>query len=195
MARGEQTLVLIRGQTPIAAFPTEIRSWDFPTAMAHFRDAGVNEPGDGIAFLHGRWTRRGAPIDGGWSFASPQQDALVALPHDTVAVTVFRARVPYATYAMRTKANPSTPEKHQRAIARKSLSMNAVGRSMVGLPLATAYRIIFGRDLVERLHELIENYPDVTPPNFVSWELETYQGADTTAKLRALLAEVEREGE
>ena len=33
-----------------------------------FRDAGFDTKGARIGFLNGRWTRRGRPIDGGWSF-------------------------------------------------------------------------------------------------------------------------------
>ena len=94
--------------------------------------------------------------------------------------------------AGRTRRN-GVPEKHQLAIARKSLKMNRVGRSMTGLPLAEAYSIVYGRALVPRIKELIREYPDVRAPNFLSWELEAAQGADTTAKLKALLAEIEDE--
>lgn len=86
-----------------------------------------------------------------------------------------------------------TATSHQKAIARKSLKMNRVGRMMVGLPLADAYRIVFGGDLHNRLVALIAEYPNVVAPDFLSWELGCQQNASTTAELRALLAEVETE--
>lgn len=52
------------------------------------------------------------------------------------------------------------------------------------LHYSVLYRLKFGRDLRERVSGLIARYPDTT---FLSWEGEQVTGADTTAKLRALL--------
>lgn len=52
---------------------------------------------------------------------------------------------------------------------------------------AKAYEIRFGLPLIDRVQSLIAEYPDVTSPNFLSWEGEGLTGADTSAKLRDLL--------
>ena len=53
--------------------------------------------------------------------------------------------------------------------------------------LAKTYRAHFGFSLYGRLCILSHRHPDVTPPNFISWEGATLTGADTTAKIRQLL--------
>lgn len=83
--------------------------------------------------------------------------------------------------------------KHQKRIARKSLTLNRMGRDMFGMPLSEAYRIVFGRDLAERLAELIAQYPNVVAPNFLSWELGCQQNCNTTAGLQVMLIEIENE--
>lgn len=108
-----RTLALLRGRVPIAAYETETRSWDYPTARGIFRDAGFGEAGDGIAFLKGRWTRKGRPVDGGWSFAPARGQVVeVAYPDRTATIRTssYATRVPYATVKGAAR-NPRRPAK------------------------------------------------------------------------------------
>jgi hypothetical protein len=50
------------------------------------------------------------------------------------------------------------------------------------------YEARFKVSLAARVTSLLEKYPAVVSPNFLSWEGEALTGADTSAKLRALLA-------
>jgi hypothetical protein len=52
----------------------------------------------------------------------------------------------------------------------------------------TVYESRFKVSLAARVTNLLEKYPDVVAPNFLSWEGEALTGADTSAKLRDLLA-------
>lgn len=91
--RGDYTMVLVRDKTPLAAYETETSSWDWITAAGIFRDSGIKvQTTDRIGFLKGRWTRRGAPAGGGWSFIPAKGQGVDAV------------RVPYAIY---------TPDKHE----------------------------------------------------------------------------------
>lgn len=84
--RGAYTMVLVRGRTPIAARETDTSQWDWVTAAGLFRDSGVRvQSTDRIGFLNGRWTRKGRPIDGGWSFRpfSGQGVDAVTVPYAT----------------------------------------------------------------------------------------------------------------
>jgi len=63
--------------------------------------------------------------------------------------------------------------RHQKNIARKTLSMSIAGASIMGgMDHREAYRIIFRHDLDERLAELLAEYPN--RPDWISWELGTY---------------------
>lgn len=53
---------------------------------------------------------------------------------------------------------------------------------------AKVYQSRFGLSLKSRVRSLLAKHPAVVAPNFLSWEGETLTGADTTDKLRALLA-------
>ena len=50
------------------------------------------------------------------------------------------------------------------------------------------YEARFRVSLAARVADLLERYPEVAAPNFISWEGGTLLGADTSAKLRGLLS-------
>jgi hypothetical protein len=52
---------------------------------------------------------------------------------------------------------------------------------------AKAYLAKFGFQIRGRLATLLHRYPDVTEPNFISWEGAELTGADTTEKIRNLM--------
>ena len=52
---------------------------------------------------------------------------------------------------------------------------------------ARFYQETFGLRLINRLRIIRHRHPNVTPPNFISWEGEPITGADTTAKVDALI--------
>lgn len=58
------------------------------------------------------------------------------------------------------------------------------------LQYSVTYYFKFGVHLETRVRELIERYPDVSAPNFISWEGEQETKADTTEALRQLLADL-----
>jgi len=71
-------------------------------------------------------------------------------------------------------------QKHQKAIAYKTLRMTPAGaRIMGGMDFETAYYLIFREKLRERLAYLIAEYPN---PSGLNWELNTY-GWDNPADL------------
>lgn len=53
--------------------------------------------------------------------------------------------------------------------------------------MAQEYRYRFGFQLRGRLSVLSHRYPNVSAPDFISWEGAELTGADTTEKVRALL--------
>lgn len=59
------------------------------------------------------------------------------------------------------------------------------------LQYSVLYRLKFGLHLETRVESLLQLYPDVSAPNFISWEGEQETGADTTAKLRELLSNLQ----
>lgn len=54
--------------------------------------------------------------------------------------------------------------------------------------IATVYWFRFHVQLEDRIRDLLTVYPDVSSPNFLSWEGEQLTGADTSARLRHFLA-------
>ena len=52
------------------------------------------------------------------------------------------------------------------------------------------YEARFKVSLAYRVADLLEKYPAVIAPNFISWEGEKLTGADTSDKLRALALHV-----
>jgi len=78
----------------------------------------------------------------------------------------------------------NTAQKHQLAIARKTLRMTPAGaRIMGGMDFPSAYEFVFKTPLRERLYYLVSEYPN---PAGINWELNTY-GWDNPADLLAQL--------
>lgn len=57
--------------------------------------------------------------------------------------------------------------------------------------MAAVYERTFRKPLRERVVELIQEYPNVEAPNWLSWEGYRITNIETTAKLRLLLAALE----
>lgn len=53
--------------------------------------------------------------------------------------------------------------------------------------MAAVYERTFGVRLADRVGELLERYPDVVAPNWLSWEGHRITNAATTARLRDIL--------
>lgn len=58
--------------------------------------------------------------------------------------------------------------------------------------MAAVYERRFGVPLAERVAALLEAYPNVVAPNWVSWEGHVITNAATTARLREILTALNR---
>ena len=66
--------------------------------------------------------------------------------------------------------------RHKQVAARKSA--------------AARYESAFGKPLAERIAELLTSYPEITAPNWISWEGHKFTNAATSRALKTWLADI-----